>query len=418
MSSYRKLELKQFPKNELRLTGEGRFWNKFKNPQVSKHYNQITDINFCPTKPHDYAVTTSTRVLVCESKTCSVKKTITRFKDVAYSGSFRNDGKLVVGGCEDGVVRVFDVNSRIVLRQFTGHSQAVHVTRFLSDNTSVVSCSDDKTVRRWDVPSQQEIGCWQGHTDHVRCGVAGKNKDSYSFISGSYDHTVKIWDARSNQCVMTMDHGFPVEAVLPLPGGSLIVSAGDNKIVIWDLLSGGRSVHSFSNHQKAITSLCLDSSSSRLISASLDQSVKFFNLDTYEVIHSIKYSSPILSMAMSPDNTVLAVGMADGTLDVRKRDVQTVTDMKSKPEAKPGTSRYINRGQNYKPDADSVDFKLEKVRTQKLQPYDKMLKKFRYRDALDTALEVKKAVCFFGFFPLLSVPFFVFVFWRGGDDDS
>lgn len=50
-------------------------------------------------------------------------KTFTRFKDTAYSGRFRSDGQLLVAGCEDAVVRLFDVSGRVALRTFKGHTK-------------------------------------------------------------------------------------------------------------------------------------------------------------------------------------------------------------------------------------------------------------------------------------------------------
>jgi U3 small nucleolar RNA-associated protein 15 len=96
--------------------------------------------------------------------------------------------------------------------------------------------------------------------------------------------------------------------------------AGDTTLKVWDLLGGARLVHEFSHHQKTITSLCLDSSSSRLMSASLDHMIKFYDVSTYNVVHSTKYPEPILSMQLSPDSTKLAVGQVNGQLIVRRRD--------------------------------------------------------------------------------------------------
>lgn len=50
-------------------------------------------------------------------------KTFTRFKDTAYSGRFRSDGQLLVAGCEDSVVRLFDVSGKVALRMFKGHTK-------------------------------------------------------------------------------------------------------------------------------------------------------------------------------------------------------------------------------------------------------------------------------------------------------
>ena len=43
---------------------------------------------------------------VYSAATNQVRKTISRFREVAYSGCFRHDGKLLAAGSEEGVVKV------------------------------------------------------------------------------------------------------------------------------------------------------------------------------------------------------------------------------------------------------------------------------------------------------------------------
>lgn len=71
---------------------------------------------------------------------------LTRFKDRAYSGCYRSDGKLLVAGGESGIVQIFQTTSRAVLRQLKAHQRPVHVTRFSPDKLHVLSASDDATV--------------------------------------------------------------------------------------------------------------------------------------------------------------------------------------------------------------------------------------------------------------------------------
>lgn len=122
-TEYKKLSIKKFPRLPDRKTSEARYWSKFKSPILIKEYASVTAIHFSQTTPYDFAVTSSTRVQIYSSKTHSVKKTISRFKDVASSGYIRADGKLVVAGDATGLVQLFDINSRAVLRTMKGHTQ-------------------------------------------------------------------------------------------------------------------------------------------------------------------------------------------------------------------------------------------------------------------------------------------------------
>jgi len=88
---------------------------------------------------------------VYDGATHALKKTISRFPDTAYCGQYRADGKVIVAGCESGIVQVFDLASRSVLRQFRAHQRATHATHFSRDKLHVLSGSDDATVRWWDL---------------------------------------------------------------------------------------------------------------------------------------------------------------------------------------------------------------------------------------------------------------------------
>jgi U3 small nucleolar RNA-associated protein 15 len=45
--------------------------------------------------------------------------------EAAYGANFRSDGRLIVAGSEEAAVKLFDVNSKNVLRVFSGHTAPV-----------------------------------------------------------------------------------------------------------------------------------------------------------------------------------------------------------------------------------------------------------------------------------------------------
>ena len=107
-------------------------------------------------------------------------------------------------------------------------------------------------------------------------------------VSGSYDQTVKLWDARApGSAVMTFKHAAPVEEVLPLPSGTTLLAAADNKISVLDLVAA-RPLHMLQNHQKTVTSLCLASSNTRLVSGGLDGHLKVYEVSGWNVVAGSK----------------------------------------------------------------------------------------------------------------------------------
>ncbi|KAI9342466.1 WD40-repeat-containing domain protein [Zopfochytrium polystomum] len=409
-----------------KAAAEAAYWKGFKNPVLVKEFSSVTSIHFSATKPHDFAVTSSTRVQIYSPSTNAVRKTITRFKDFAFSGCIRDDGKLLVAGDASGLVQVFDLNSRAVLRSFSGHKDTVRVTRFSPNHNHVLSASDDRTVKLWDLPSQAAFVTLSDHTDHVR--AAAINVDNpHIVLTGSYDHTVRLYDVRApsnSNCVMAFSHGAPVESVLILPGSSLVASTGSNKLKIWNILGGGGGGIGVSNHQKTITSSCLDGSGTRILTGSLDGQVKVFSLEECRVVHSIKYPAPILAVAVSPSDTHLAVGMTTGLLSIRKRVVRTEDAARAARQnealgggagaKRPAPGYIVARSRFMLPPAQGPqagdlvvsayaaagapttavalpDGKLYQgpanLRPPSLTKYDQMLRKFQYGEALDLALD-------------------------------
>ena len=151
MGEYRKVQPRQYAQLPQRVTGENRFWRTFKTVSLEQQAGAVTCVNFSPTEPGEVAVTSGPRVLVYDASTGRVKKQVSKFKDVAYSGTFRSDGKLMVAGGESGTVQVFELATKAILRKLEGHSRPVHVCAFSPHKTHIMSASDDTTVRWWDL---------------------------------------------------------------------------------------------------------------------------------------------------------------------------------------------------------------------------------------------------------------------------
>lgn len=164
-------------------------------------------------------------MLVYDGATRSLHRTINRFKDKAYSASWRADGKLLVAGGQDGIVQLFDVGSRSLLRQFKAHKRPVHVARFDPGRMHVLSGGDDATVRWWDVSEGKQVSRWEGHSDYVRAAAVNPAAHG-TWATGGYDHVCKVWDARSAQSVLSVDHGAPIEAVAFFPSGVCVFGGG------------------------------------------------------------------------------------------------------------------------------------------------------------------------------------------------
>ncbi|KAI9048423.1 hypothetical protein LZ554_007259 [Drepanopeziza brunnea f. sp. 'monogermtubi'] len=328
-----KIQPSKFPSGPSPITPDQRYWKSFKHSQNLSCQSPVTHISYPapsrnplqPSNNDSFVVTTGTRVQIYSIQSRKLTKTITRFTDIAHSAEIRRDGRVMVAGDDSGRIQVFDMKERAILKTWDEHKQPVWTTKFSpTEMTTLMSASDDRTVRLWDLPSQESTTKFIGHSDYVRSGCFLPGTMSNMLVTGSYDMTVRLWDPRTaTKAAMTFKHAAPIEAVLPLPSGTTILAAADNQISVLDLVAG-KPLHLLKNHQKTVTSLCLASNGTRLVSGGLDGHIKVFETSQWNIVAGSKYPSPVLSVnviASGPnqEDRILAVGMQSGGLSVKTR---------------------------------------------------------------------------------------------------
>ncbi|XP_039003081.1 protein SLOW WALKER 1-like [Hibiscus syriacus] len=155
------------------------------------------------------------------------------------------------------------------------------------DKLYFLSGGDDVVVKFWDVATESVVLDLMGYKDYMRCGDCS-SVSSDLFVTDSYDQTVKVWNVRvkNSRSILEVNHGKPVEDMIYLPSGGLIATTGGNSVKIWDLIGGGRMVHSMESHNETVTSICVgiikkencgdESTEDMILSVGLDGYMKVF----------------------------------------------------------------------------------------------------------------------------------------------
>ncbi|XP_020807137.1 U3 small nucleolar RNA-associated protein 15 homolog [Drosophila serrata] len=371
------------------------YWKRLAKPEQIKEHNAVDYLDFSSSDPDNFAVTSSVRVQIYNLVTKLVVKNLSRFQKSAYGAAFRQDGRLLAAGDEEGYVKLFDTTNRSILRLFKGHKAPVHRTFFTADKVHLTSFSDDKTVRLWDVANEKVVQTYEDyHTDYIRAG-ATHPQAGYMFVSGGYDGKINLYDTRQEMPVQhDLDHGAPVESLVFLPNGGVFVSAGGTQIRVWDMINGCRLLTMMSQHHKTVTCLSLGSDGRRLFSGGLDRHVKIYDVSTYKTVHTINYPNAVVSLAVAAGDQAVVAGMVDGLMVIRRM----IT------ENKPSNLRKIRaereRKQRQKkvdadPDPDVPDQPVDHVIKERtkgtgLKSYDVHLRRFNHKKALDDVLQAQK----------------------------
>lgn len=142
------------------------------------------------------------------------------------------DAKLVVTACADKMIRIFDINGKL-LRTVKGHTDVVRALCKLPQGhlsgANFASAGNDEVIRLWSLDGR-EVGGLEGHTAYIYSLAILPNGD---LVSSSEDRTVKIW--RDGQCIQTITH--PAISIWTVAAceetGDIVSGASDNIIRIF-----------------------------------------------------------------------------------------------------------------------------------------------------------------------------------------
>jgi WD40 repeat protein len=151
--------------------------------------------------------------------------------------------------------------------------------------------------------------------------------DGKLLASGSNDNTVKIWDAASRELIRTLEaHTAPVRGVAFSPNGSTLATGDENgDIKFWNPQSGalkkslprltvGVRKLEYSRDGKYFAAVA----GIRGTGPTRDQRGQWvlWNARTFKVLYSVVVPTAYLSLALSPDESTLALGNADHTVSL------------------------------------------------------------------------------------------------------
>ena len=225
---------------------------------------------------------------------------------------------LMVSGCCDGTIRIWDPDSGSCTSVLEGHGRGVNNLVVLGDGR-LASGSADKTIRIWDPESGSCTAVLEGHENEVNALVVlGDGR----LASSSADKTIRIWDTASGSCTAVFKgHGCRVNKLAVLLDGRIASVNGrydsgseDTTIRIWDPDSGSCTVVYeallLSNRVKALEVL----GDGRLAIGFMD-SIHIWDPATASSTNFIPAGSGLNALAVLSDGR-LAAGYRDNTISI------------------------------------------------------------------------------------------------------
>jgi WD40 repeat protein len=255
--------------------------------------------------------------------TWNLNQTISAHGDWVRCLSFTPDGTKLVSGSFDKTIKLWQLDTGAVIHTLAEHPKGIFALAVSPDGRLLASGSWDETIKLWDLASGTLLHNLVKHTASVRSLAI--SPDSRTLIGGSFDRTIVSWQIPEGIATQTIEARDPIAAIALSADGQVLASTGDDgKIELWSIPSG-RALGCCVGNQHCIGSLAIAPDGRTIGAGTVNGYVilwQLANLDSehgqhIEPAQSIKaHAGQINACVFSPDGEYLITGSVDGKAKV------------------------------------------------------------------------------------------------------
>lgn len=158
----------------------------------------------------------------------------------AFNIDLSPNGMTFVAAMADKSLRLYDLQSGELLKEFRGHSGRVRDVVFV-DSVNLISCSNDRSIAAWDAISGKPL--WKSPLHEKNIKNLQLSKDHTLLITSSNDGSASIVKATGSDAgaeELRLVHGpdYVNDAAISPDNDYAATVSGDGYVKIWDARSG------------------------------------------------------------------------------------------------------------------------------------------------------------------------------------
>ena len=239
------------------------------------------------------------------------------YKDAVRTVAFSFDNRMLAGGSDDGIIQVWDAGTGDRIYEFKEHTNSVQTVHFSRNRTELLSASLDGNVFLWSLVG--EGGRLHSPIQHNTSVYTAKfSPDGNTFATGSADKLIRLWDTNTTKHNLTFTgHKDSVSDIDFSPDGTTLASASpDGRILLWDTI-GTRTRIEISEHTGGIKALAYTQDNRiRACGTGLDGKLRLWDAGTSSELSLVsEHTGLTKAVTFSNDGKIIvSAGSEDGTI--------------------------------------------------------------------------------------------------------
>ena len=305
------------------LSSQGRF--------ISSIAEEVKDLSTAFAKGHLLGVTclaVSSGVCVTGSKDCCLivwsletlqklhiikgfrhDKKCGGHSDEIIGVAISDDGKFIVSGGKDRIIRVWDGRTYEFLDAFKGHRDTITSVKFMPFSHVLVSISADRSVKTWNCDDMVFLDTYFGHQSHI---LDLDTLPGERALTCSRDCTARIWKTQEDSQIVFSGHIQSIDCVRAVAYDTFVTGGQDGSLSLWKISKK----KPFKKYQNAhggewITALAVLKGTDLVASGSSDGWVRFYKVgEAIQEVNKVCVKGYVNALEFTANGEKLVAGIS------------------------------------------------------------------------------------------------------------
>ncbi len=275
---------------------------------------------------------------------------MTHHQGAVNAVAISEDGQFVLTGCADGIARLFDTDTGVLIHELTGHLDAINAVAFTPDSLGALTGSDDSSSRIFDLATGEQLACMSTHEPVARqhpsffqavstvltafypllyltkfarsepethsemIASCALSPDGKLVVAGSYDDCVRIFDAHTSALISQVAHDASVRSIAIHPGGELFAAGDAEGVVTIRSVSTLEPTITLPEQILGIHAIDFSADGNRIIIACGDRRLRIYETHSGTLVSKIKgHGKAICSATLDQSGHLAASSSSDRT---------------------------------------------------------------------------------------------------------